>query len=445
MSESGGVALEQRRLVIADSAKLDFRSRLLNAVAVVGVPVTWASALINLVLGSPVATVVVNAAAGFVILGLLWFARSTGRYRLTYLIAVIGLFVVVFPWLFFSGGGLNGGMPVFFMFAIAFSAIILEGVALWVVVPLQAAIFTGSLFVAYWFPASVTPLPSLLSVVVDIAFAVLATGLALVVALRMFIGLYESNKAQLIQRNEELAGVDQAKTEFLAMVAHELNTPLTVIGAHSDEGSRDLKQAGLTELRAAQDLTVISAETDRLGRLVSQLLDLARINDHRLVVVSVPQNLDEIIQQTLQRYRPLWTQNGNTVEVSRGNAAPVVMVDRERVVQVLVNLLSNAAQHTVAGTIGVVVSVAGQQAEVTISDTGEGISPEMLKYLGQRPVRDRPGGLRSARDAGLGVGLMISAHIVAAHGGQFQVHSEVGEGTDVRFTLPLAEAAPAPL
>ncbi|PZQ38964.1 MAG: hypothetical protein DI570_31155 [Phenylobacterium zucineum] len=124
--------------------------------------------------------------------------------------------------------------------------------------------------------------------------------------------------------------------------------------------------------------------------------------------------------------------------VPSGSAAPVVLADRERITQVLVNLLSNASRHTHDGTISVAVTERGGLAQVSVSDTGEGIAPDVLAQLGRQPVRSRLEGVRSAKDTGLGVGLLISREIVVAHGGELSFESTLGAGTTVRMTLPLA-------
>lgn len=403
----------------------------------VGIPISWLSALINLILGAPLETVLVNLLAGFAILGLFVFARRTGRYRLTYLIAVASLFLVVFPWLFFTGGGVDGGMPVFFMFAIAFTAILLEGVALWVMVPTEMVVFAACFYLGYRYPELVTPFDSSLGQVLDAAFAAVASGIAMVVSVRMLVSMYERNRVQLQQRNAELARVDQARAEFLGMVAHELNTPLTVIQAHAEEVRHDLSDRPVPA-QALTNLDIIEGEASRSGRLVSQLLDLARINSGTLALQQAEYKLDTIVQQTLQIYRPVWSQFGNTVEVGRSGASPTVMVDRERVVQVLVNLLSNAARHSLDSTITVSVGEAAGFAELSVSDDGEGIPAEVVENLGTHPMRGRSGGVRSARDAGLGVGLVISRSIMEAHGGDLTITSQLGIGTTVTCRFPLA-------
>lgn len=433
-------SLRRRVASILTPPGQDFRPPLIAVAVVVGIPVSWLSAGINLVLGSPVETVLVNLLAGFAIFGLFWFARRTGRYRLTFTFAAVVLFLVVFPWLFFTGGGFYGGMPVFFMFAIAFSAIILEGAALWILVPLELVTYGACLVAAYRYPEMVTYYDTQLGVLVDIAFSILATGTAMVVSVRMLVAIYERNRRQLQDRNTELAQVDEAKTEFLAMVAHELNTPLTVIRAHADESARHLSSRAKDD-QDVRNLEVIEAESERLARLVTQLLELARINDGGMAVRVAPHNLDTIVQQTLQAYRPVWSLYGNTIEAKRGSAAPEVLVDRERVIQILVNLISNAVRHTSRGRVTIGISEAGDFAELSVADTGVGIAPALLEQLGDRPLRGRGDGVRSARDAGLGVGLVITKHLVVAQGGEFSITSAVGEGTTVRCTFPLVAAS----
>lgn len=417
----------------------DFRAQLIAITAMVGVPICWGSALFNVVLGSQGWTVAINALAGLLILALVWFGRATGYYQLTYVVAVGILFVVFFPGLFFLGGGNHSGMPIWFAFALAFSAIILEGVALLVVVPLEAVVFVSCLLAAYTWPGLVTPLPSEWAVVFDQLYSILATGLALVVALRLWVRMYERNQDQLTARNAELARIDAARAEFLALVAHELNTPLAVIRTHADEAGLDLERREAGSSRAASDLGVIGVETDRLGRLVSQLLDLGRISEGRLSLDLRPVNLDMLIQQTLQAYSHLLTLHDNTLVVPSRSAAPVVLADRERITQVLVNLLSNASRHTHGGTISVAVTERSGMAQVSVSDTGEGIAPDILEQLGRHTVRTRPDGVRSARDTGLGIGLLISREIAVGHGGDLTFESTPGVGTTVRLTLPLAD------
>jgi signal transduction histidine kinase len=204
-----------------------------------------------------------------------------------------------------------------------------------------------------------------------------------------------------------------------------------------------LEEAGAhsTLVPAAMEHTigVMTAENERLTRLVGQLLDVSRIASGRMVLDLQIEDLSVIIQEVLRTYQPLVARNGNTLQLARGGAHPLVLVDSERVAQVLVNLLSNATRHTTDGTITVAVRERGRFAEVTVTDTGDGIPDEVREHLFERIGRRSPTGIRSSRDTGLGLGLIISRHIMDAHSGTIEIESGPGAGVTARLTFLLAK------
>lgn len=416
--------------------ELDFRGRLFAVAAISGFFASVASAIADLINGLAWAQLLLNVAIALFAAGLLWLVRVTRRTQLAYIIAVVGIFMVAFPLLFFTGGGYTAGMPAFFVFAIVVTALMIDGVALWILGSLLVLLYTACCLIAYWRPELVVPLPSESAVVSDVIVSVLISGGAIAVALHLLLQLHERNQELLAERNEQLSRVDRAKSDFLAIVAHELNTPLAAIRTHAEEAGRHLA-AGAP---VSPQLSVIESEAERLGRLVGQLLDVARIADGRLDLELRREFLAAIVQQTLRAYMPLCTRAGNTLELARGSASPVVVADRERVAQVLVNLLANAARHTCHGAITVEIAEKDGFAEVSVRDTGEGMSPEVVERLFEHSPGYPTGGLRSARDTGLGLGLQISRHIVEAHGGALTVTSAPGVGTTVTCSFPLAPA-----
>ena len=428
------VAARIRQFLIDET--LDFRARLFSVAAVIGVVVALITALESALNQMGWQQVGLNLGTAAASLALLWFVRTTGRYRLAYLLTVIGLFLVIFPTLFFTGGGYLSGMPAFFVFALVFSAFMLDGLTLWILVTLEAALYAACCVIAYLHPGTVTPISTPVAQMADVIYAVTVSGVALAIALHLLLRVHERSRELLAERNAQLQQVDRAKSEFLAIVAHELNTPLATIRAYTEEAGR--QQPGGTA--ATRDLDVIGAEADRLARLVGQLLDVSRIDEGRLALELREENLGAIVQQTLRAYQPLCARSGNALELARGSASPAVIADRERVAQVLINLLANAARHTSDGTITVAVREMTGVAELSVSDTGEGIPADLLAQLLDQAAPRPAGSLRSAREAGLGLGLMISGHIVRAHGGELTVTSQPGVGTTVRCTFPLARA-----
>ncbi|WP_028709163.1 sensor histidine kinase [Propionicicella superfundia] len=411
---------------------LDFRGRAFLVAAATGLIVSTASGIHSAVNGLGWAQLLPNVAMALFAIGMTWLVKTTRRANLAYVLVVVGVFMLTFPWLFFTGGGYIGGMPVFFVFALVVTAFMVEGVTLWILGSLLVVLYAACCLVAYLRPELVVPLPTQKAVFLDIVFAITVSGVALAVALHLLLRLHDRDRRLLAQRNGQLRQVDRAKSDFLAIVAHELNTPLAAMRTLAEGIARNASDGQ----PVARELAVMDSEAERLGRLVGQLLDVARIADGRLDLDLREENLAAIVQQTLRAYLPLCTRTGNTLELARGSASPAVLVDRERVSQVLVNLLANAARHTHEGAITVAISERAGFAELSVRDTGEGMAPEMVDRLFDQPPGYPSGGLRSAKDTGLGLGLQISRHIVTAHGGELTVVSDLGEGTMVACTFP---------
>lgn len=260
--------------------------------------------------------------------------------------------------------------------------------------------------------------------------------------LSLFIGnnraVDSAKEAERLAAEEarQLEKIDQIKTEFLANISHELKTPLTVISGTAQESEKNAKG----DPETMRSMRLIASEADRLGLLVSQVLDVTRIDENRMRLEIRPCSLAGMIQDTLSAYYPVFSKNNNRLTIARSPADPIALCDSARVSQVLVNLISNAARHTRDGSIEVSFAETEAFAQVTVSDTGDGISPEGMSRLFER-YQTADNATAPSREAGTGLGLYISKHIVEAHGGSIEVESKPGEGTAVRFTLPLLKSS----
>ncbi len=218
---------------------------------------------------------------------------------------------------------------------------------------------------------------------------------------------------------------------FIADVGHELRTPLTVI-----KGNVDL----MRKLACGDDeaLNSIDAEVDRLTRMVGDLLLLARVESGKLPLDRQPVELDTLLLEVLQQTQVLASGKLNL----RLEEIDQVLVcgDRDRLKQVLLNLIGNAIKYTPDG--GEVVAGLRKEedrARLTISDTGPGIPDEDLPHIFERFYRAEKSRTRSKDGKGFGLGLSIAYWIIRHHDGQIEVESEVGQGTTFRVWLPLAE------
>jgi signal transduction histidine kinase len=239
--------------------------------------------------------------------------------------------------------------------------------------------------------------------------------------------------------------LNRLKTEFLGNVSHELKTPLAVMLSVAQNAGRELEKRDKGD-PLASDMKILSSENERLGLMVTQILDATRIEENSMIWNMRECEIGEIIQTTKATYYPLLKKNGNRLVIQPSLDMPPVYADPDRVSQVLVNLLQNAIRHTQGGTITIGArtvthdSESGERemVEVSVADTGEGIEPERLPHIFERFVsRDSGKKARSRRDTGTGLGLYICKHIAESQGGAIAIESEPGKGTTVRFTIPV--------
>lgn len=230
-----------------------------------------------------------------------------------------------------------------------------------------------------------------------------------------------------------LEQAEQMRQQLVADIAHELRTPLSVI-----QGNLQAMLDGVYPLEPAE-LTIIYDETLLLSRLVADLRELAQADAGQLRLTLEPVALCPWIEHAVAVLAEQAETQGITLQVAVPSDLPLVLADRDRVRQVLHNLLLNALRYTPAGgqiiVQGAVVS-AGAAVEVAVRDTGIGIAEADLPYVFGRFWRaDRS---RGRERGGSGLGLAIAERLVAAHGGRIGVESQVGQGSRFWFTLPVA-------
>lgn len=244
---------------------------------------------------------------------------------------------------------------------------------------------------------------------------------------------FNSLAQRVLMNVEELKTLDQAKSDFLSIASHELRTPLTSI-----KGSLSLLRSGvvgkLNEM-AENLLQIAETETDRLIRLINDLLDLAKIEARKLPLSTGWHKLDTIVEQTVQSLQGLAQQA--KVDLIHTQIPKVeVQVDKDRIHQVLTNLVSNAVKYSPKGAPVVIHCDLSSNNEliVEVSDHGRGIDPQDQELIFQkfRQITN----LKNPLVKGTGLGLAIAKAVVEEHGGQIGVKSQPGQGSTFYFTLP---------
>jgi two-component system phosphate regulon sensor histidine kinase PhoR len=235
-----------------------------------------------------------------------------------------------------------------------------------------------------------------------------------------------------------LRQLERVRTEFVANVSHELRTPLTAI-----QGYLETLLSGALEERenARRFLEIALRHSERLGRLLNDLTDLSNIELGKVALRREPVRVDEVVASVVGIIAPRAARAKVDVTSHVPPDRPQVPADRDRLAQILINLVDNAVKYTPEGGSVTVTArrVAESTIETAVTDTGIGIPPADLPRITERFYRvDRA---RSRELGGTGLGLAIVKHLVMAHGGQLGIESEQERGTSVRFTLPIEPPA----
>ena len=243
----------------------------------------------------------------------------------------------------------------------------------------------------------------------------------------------ERTTRELQSANEKLQQLDRLKDDFVSTVTHELRTPLTSIRALTEilHANPDLDDASRQEF-----LQTIQRETERLTRLVNQVLDVQRL-DAEPVDSEQPVDLDAVVRDALAAMEASMKRDGITVECILPGAPTVVCGDRDRLMQVVLNLLSNAAKYSDAddGRVQVHLRDTGEHLQVAVADNGPGVPADQQEIIFQKFRQAQTG---TGPKGGSGLGLAIAQQIVHQHGGDLWVESDEGDGATFAFRLPKA-------
>jgi len=230
----------------------------------------------------------------------------------------------------------------------------------------------------------------------------------------------------------ELKELDQAKSDFVSFVSHELRSPITAIKGFAST----LLREDMTDRQVQIEfLKIIAQECDRMTRLIASLLDLSRIEAGRALDLDYEQvNLVTLLESVVDRHRLYAT--GHEFSLSVDPSLTHLYADRDKLEQILINLVGNAVKYSPnGGKITITAHEVNGNAVVSVQDEGIGIARDQLGSLFQR--YRRVAGKGSKKIVGTGLGLYLTRHLVEAHGGKIEVDSELGKGSTFTFTIPM--------
>jgi len=413
--------------------KLDQRVRIFNIMAASGIAVSLISAVYAVITGDTWQKCIIYLVFALLSAWLLCFATKTGRFQLCYGITIAAIFLGGFSVFFLLGVGHYGPMPYFFVFAVVFTVVMLEGKAAIIMAAAELALYT-SLCLYHYHNLTIDPAYFESEIMLhETLFGFIFVSVALGITMFMQLRLYSEQQKTLDEQNKVLGQINQMKTELFANVSHEMKTPLTVISVHIQRAEAFMKLGSEKDfVKVYESFALVQNEIMRLSRMVEGALSVSSMQElsHRNTEI----NVGELLHKCTEAYHALSEKRGNTIVLTLADTLPNISVNADALVQMITNLLANANAHTKDGEIKVCGEYDNDSAMLIISvaDNGIGIEPAFLPKVFERGVT---GG------TGSGFGLAICRELARSYGGDVRIESEHCKRTVVRITLPVETEA----
>ena len=241
---------------------------------------------------------------------------------------------------------------------------------------------------------------------------------------------------ELFTINSRLKNLNDVQREFGSTLSHELRTPLSSIKAGIDIVMS--KTAGPLTDEQSKFLGKSKDSVDRLNRLINNILDLAQMESGKKKLNFASGNINDMVNFIAESQQPVAMNKGLEMHTQLDTHVPAMVFDKDKITQVLNNLINNAIKFTETGSITVTThyQIQGNHVEITVADTGPGIKDEDISKLFQKFQQL---GEAHTQVSGTGLGLAICKEIVRQHGGTIEASSRQGFGTTISFILPLEE------
>lgn len=423
-------------LIIPDSS--DIRVCAFNILAVCGIIVSAVTAFYNLAQGFGIVSFLECFCGVIISMALMFYTRKTGNYRLAMVLTVLAVFLGLFTFLFLSNGGIYSGIPYFFVFAVVFTAFLLDGILMPVLVAIELVWYAFLCIYTYYNPLPQNIANEGLMYVLDVV--VCETLVAVIIACAMYfqMRLYRKKQLELSTAMHIAEEANKAKSDFLAKMSHDIRTPLNMI-----MGMNELIVANTSSTQIREWVNDSNISGKILLSLIDDMLDLTRIEAGRLEIFNQPWSTKRLFDETTKVWKLQTDKAGLDFVYEMEEKVPEYLMGDEGVIRKIANnLLSNSVKYTKSGSICFNVrsvetsenDISSEWLVIEVADTGVGIAPDYLDKIFKPFERGIQDIYRETNGSGLG--LAIVKELVDGMGGTIECESTPGEGSVFTVKLP---------
>ncbi|MBQ0039636.1 MAG: response regulator [Treponema sp.] len=380
--------------------------------------------------------------AGMALLfGLFYLANWKRKVQLAAILSISLMGDIVFPIMFFVGGGIHSGMSSWFLLAIIYAFLVLDGTSFISVLAIQILVIIGCYTVAYQFPETVTNIATEFGQITDVVQSLLISSLIIGSIIKFQNRLNKHSLETIKKANEDLMdselkaeNANHAKSDFLSNMSHEIRTPINAILGMNEMILRECKDKKILEYASA-----VQSSSTALLSLVNDVLDLSKIESGKIEIKEEEYKLQDLILNSFGMVAERLEKKGLRGSIFCNENLPSGLIgDFSHLRQILINFLTNACKYTEKGNVDFFIlgSVQGNEAKLifSVKDTGIGIKEEnrvnMFKKFERFDLQ------RNRNIEGTGLGLSISKQLCDLMGGKIDVKSEYGKGSEFIITVP---------
>lgn len=416
---------------------LPFRVRLFNVLALVGGMISLINGISSYANNQDSVILGLNLGIAVLSFVLLFYAYKSGRYQFCYVVTIIMIFLMMFPYLFFKSGGYKGGMVSFYIFGILFTVFMLEGKAMFFTAFTEMVVYISTIMIAYQNPQMVVWFSSEKEVVMDLLIGFCASSISVAAVMYLHFRMYNKQQEILEEARIEAQSANKAKSAFLANMSHEIRTPINVMLGMNE---MILRESESEEIR--QYAKSIERSGGYLISLINNILDISRIESGKMEIEEGKYELRQLLDEVMLIAEKQAEQKSLKMNLIFDKTLPAYLIgDVIHIKQILLNLINNAVKYTKEGQIDIKVSKNAEETKLIfeVKDTGIGIKEENLPILFDAFMR--VDSKKNKKIKGTGLGLAIAKQLVEQMDGMIWVESVYGKGSSFFVQLPMKKVS----